>query len=118
MLSDELSGELRTKIGFYTDLVALSRDCEYDLSLEMLSDAGEAYVCQQDLRFGAQSLLSYYSTIVILTESAIGSTLNERLLKVFDEVLTQFGDHPFHHVIEGEIACIVQSELRIAGRIT
>lgn len=91
----------------------------YDLSYEFgpYEESGDEFKVQQDLRLETRSLCTIYHDVVAWSNSALGLKGNNEVLTAMDDILTLFGDHPFHRVIEGRIAIIVQTELGVKGNL-
>ena len=70
------------------------------------------------MRINTRGLHKSYDTAVRENNSALGLIRNAEILTTLDEVLDLFGEHPFHHVIEGRIASIVQTELGIKNNLS
>lgn len=109
--------ELRKILKGINNLVSIIEREEIDISQEFPDEKGRAYELQDDLRLQTRSLSTEYYSIVTLQGRALGIKQNRKILNGLKRVKELFGDHPFHHVIDGRIAKIVKIELKKRGKI-
>jgi len=108
-----VDGELKD----INDAIKEARESNVDLSIEYLDESLKGYQLQQTIRLATRSLDLYYLSLIrsmdkpfelsFLRVTPYKNQL-EDVLNTLHESLELFGKHPFHHVIEGRIAKIVQ----------
>lgn len=69
------------------------------------------YKLQEDLRLGSQSLVFDYECMIDMCPSNV-MNYTRKILSLVGDAKSLFGNHPFHHVMEGRLARLVKISLR------
>ena len=83
---------------------------EIDVSLQISDENSDTYKMQEQLRLSTHSFFSRYIGM-IHWGNCFSIDDNKRVFDAFKKARDLFADHPYHHVIEGRIARMVQVAL-------
>lgn len=90
-----------------------AEDSKEDISAEYHNrEESEGYEIQEQIRIISRSLSASYFSELAWTGDKIGSEYINETLQTLKQARDIFGNHPFHHVIDGRLAEIVQESLK------
>ncbi len=89
-------------------VVKAARKSGLDMSVEYPdSENSVGYKLQDELRLSTRSLNGFY-----ISPFCHDQEISDRVLNALKQVRDLFGNHPFHHVMDGRLASIVQEAIK------